>query len=44
MKREKEIIKVLWNEMSFIGMKLVYTVSNIWSLVNRDIKLLLRLA
>jgi hypothetical protein len=44
MKREKEIIKVLWNEMSFIGMELVYTVFNIWSLVNRDIKLLLRLA
>jgi hypothetical protein len=44
MKREKEIIKVLLNEMSFIEMELVYTVSNIWSLVNRDIKLLLRLA
>jgi len=31
-------IKVLWNEMSFIEMKFVHTVFNIWSLENSDTK------
>jgi hypothetical protein len=35
-----EIMKVCWDEMRFIGMKLIYTISNTWSLENWDMKAL----
>ena len=36
---KREMIKVSWDEMSFMGMKLIYTVSNTLSLGNWEMKL-----
>jgi hypothetical protein len=40
---KREIIKVSWDEISFMAMKLIYTVSNTLSLVNWVMKPPLRL-
>jgi hypothetical protein len=39
----REMIKVSWHEMSFMGMKRIYTVSNTWSLGTWEMKPPLRL-
>jgi hypothetical protein len=36
---KREMMKVSWDEMSFMGMKLIYTVSNTLSLGNWEMKL-----